>query len=320
MQRSQDERQGKRERWVADEEKWLAPFMLTHEYLLQEKWGHHLLHPSRNAQPWTEAEERNWMQHIVRTLPVNSYLHRIGKHATGECEWCAGKRETITHFQTECGEFVSARHAAHNLVWQTLLAGMEKHAVPGWRFFQETSFDNLPFDFEWKDVQELAEEEDRQPDGVAYHEASRTVFLLEFTRAMDHSHTMGDAIARKGHQYDKALSAFRRHQRNTVWSKRVTIKTLPFVFGVRGSVMEQECAKNMRAVGVLNRDEVTRILTQGVRAAIRALQDMKLARSAALAELRLEQDARSAAKKSTAKTTTAPTATGKKRKKAAKTK
>ena len=219
--------------------------------------------------------------------------------------------------KTECSEFAAARHAAHNLVWQTLLAGMKKHASPGWRFFRETSFGNLPFEFEWTDVQEAAEEVDRQPDGVAYHEASGAVFLLEFTRAMDHSHTMGDAIARKGHQYDKALLAFRRHQRHANWNKRVAIKTLPFVFGVRGSVMTQDCEKNMQLVGVLNHNEITRILTQGVRAAIRALQDMKLARSAALAVLRLEQDARSAAKKPTAKTTAAPAATFKKRKKTA---
>ena len=219
--------------------------MLTHEYMLHAGWGHDLLHKSRAKSPWSAEEEHNWMQHVTRTLPVNSYLHQIGKHINGECEWCAGKRETITHFQTECSEFHGARHAAHNLVWQTLLAGIEKHAAPGWKFYRETTFDNLPFDFDWKDVQEVAEEEDRQPDGVAYHAASKKLYLLEFTRAMDHSHTLGEATARKGKQYTKAMEAFRRNQRRTGSSSRVSIETLPFIYGVCCSVLAEDCMAHL---------------------------------------------------------------------------
>ena len=47
------------------------PYMLTHEYMLQREWGHHLLHESKLQQAWTTEEERTWMQHVARTLPVN---------------------------------------------------------------------------------------------------------------------------------------------------------------------------------------------------------------------------------------------------------
>ena len=110
VKRCEQECSRKQGRWVSEEreDNWLAPFMLTHEYMLHAGWGHDLLHKSRAKRQWSAEEERNWMQHVTRTLPVNSYLHRIGKHVNGECEWCAGKRETITHFQTECSEFHGA--------------------------------------------------------------------------------------------------------------------------------------------------------------------------------------------------------------------
>ena len=231
------------------------------------------------------------MQHVVRTFPVNSYLHRIGKHSTGDCDWCAGKKETLTHFQTECEEFHGARHAAHNLIWSAVFAGIEKAAAPGWQFFRETSFEDLPFDFEWEDMDEYLKEGDRQPDGVAWHEKTKRLYLLECTRAMDHKHNLDDAMQRKGTQYVAAMAAFRRHQRTTCGrsTDRVQISTLPFIYGVRGSVMEKECAAHLSTVGVVNSVDRKKILTSGVRAAIQGLYNMKLARVAAQEVLHNEQ-------------------------------
>ena len=178
------------------------------------------------------------------------------------------------------------------MVWQTVLAGIQKHTAPCWEFHRETTFNNLPFDFTWADLVEMAEQEDRQPDGVAYHAKTRKLYLLEFSRAMDHSHTMSDAIARKGKQYTKAMTAFRLHQRTSgVRNERITIETLPFIFGVRGSVMEAECMQNLERVGVASFANRRYILTDGVRATIQAMHNMKLARTAALADLHCKQDA-----------------------------
>ena len=42
--RCEQERKFKQTRWVEKESEWLAPFMLTHDYLLRDKWGHNKLH------------------------------------------------------------------------------------------------------------------------------------------------------------------------------------------------------------------------------------------------------------------------------------
>ena len=80
---------GKQLQWVEKEEQWPAPLVLTHCFMLCKKWGHRMLQASRAEQAWGTEEESNlnWMQHITSTLPVNSYLHRIGKHKTIECKW-----------------------------------------------------------------------------------------------------------------------------------------------------------------------------------------------------------------------------------------
>ena len=236
------------------------------------------------------------MQHVTRTFPVNSYLHCIGKHSSGDCQWCAGKRETITHFQTECDEFVGARHAAHNLIWQTILAGLEEFAAPGWKFYREVPFSELPFEFEWADLEEFVKEGERQPDGVAWHAATKKLYLLEFTRAMDHSHNLKDAQDRKGQQYLAAMKAFRLHQRrNRTWSERATIATLPFIYGVRGSVLEKECSAHLTTLGVLKHAHRQTILTRGVHAAVQGLYNMKLARTAAMEVWLSKQQAAQAA-------------------------
>ena len=147
---------------------------------------------------------------------------------------------------------------------------------------------------------------------MAWHAATKKLYLLEFTWAMDHKLNLDEAVKRKGQQYSKAVTAFRLHQRTVNWRNRIKIETLPFIYGVPGSVMEEECAKHLGTVGVANCKHVQTILTRGVRAAVQALYNMKLARSAALDLLHSEQAAanalRAAEKKKTVK---APTRTRK---------
>jgi ribonuclease HI len=78
---------------------------LASAFLLNDSFNLHLLRESQLIQAWTPAETRRWMQMVSRVFPVNAYLHRIGAHPTGECPWCRGKRETLTHFQSECVQF-----------------------------------------------------------------------------------------------------------------------------------------------------------------------------------------------------------------------
>ena len=53
------------------------------QFLTENGRGLHLLQKSRAVRPWTEQEERRWMQLVGRVFPVNSYLRRIDKHPTG---------------------------------------------------------------------------------------------------------------------------------------------------------------------------------------------------------------------------------------------
>ena len=67
------------------------------QLLTREGWGQRLLHQSRLIRPWSELEERRWLQMAGRVYPVMSYLRRIDKHPTGECPWCGGGRSRRWH-------------------------------------------------------------------------------------------------------------------------------------------------------------------------------------------------------------------------------
>ena len=75
------------------------------QFLTAQDRGIHLLQKSLVVRPWTEQEERRWMQLVGSVFPVNTYLFRIDKHPTGACPFgcrdAAGVpvRETIMHFQ-----------------------------------------------------------------------------------------------------------------------------------------------------------------------------------------------------------------------------
>ena len=88
------------------------------------------------------------------------------------------------------------------------LAGAQ---IKEWKFFYETPFNQLPFQLEWT-AEEKAQQEIRRPDGVAWHAETKTALFLEFTRCMDHPHSLEEAVTRKGHQYDEAIEAVFRAQ------------------------------------------------------------------------------------------------------------
>ena len=215
------------------------------------------------------------MQLVGRVLPINSYLHRIKKHPTGECRWCKGKRETITHFMSECKHFQKSRTAAHHLIVRAVVSALREAKPVGWRFFYETPFSQMPFEYAWTDDRERRKQAQRRPDCIAYHAGSKQVLLMEFTRAMDHEHTMPRALDTKTHQYDAAVRAIRRGDSS------VHVRTVPVVFGVRGSILYNEAVSEFRSFG-LKETVVAKVLAAGVRAAVTAASDMITARFAAL--------------------------------------
>lgn len=106
---------------------------------------------------------------------------------------------------------------------------------------------------------------------------------------MDNDLTFPEALHVKINQYDKAEEAVWRAQHGSTWATRtvVQVKTCPFVFGVRGSVMADACFHFLldRTGLHLTEAQARTVLAAGVRAAIRGLSDMSSARTAALSTL-----------------------------------
>ena len=262
-------------------------------FLTRPNLGQHLLAKSRRVRSWTVTEDRRWMQLVARVFPVYSYLRRIDKHPTGDCPWCGTAatsgtpevRETITHFMSVCPHFAEHRIAAHHAICRATMAAIREAAEPGWVFYYEVPINLLPFDFTWPSPEAAEEGNARRPDGVAWNSASKKLYFLEFTRCMDHEHTMLAALAAKRTQYVKEMAALRCAQRALPRENRLTtIETLPFIFGARGAVRYSEAICSLNALGTPQKKHDT-VLAAGVRAAITSCSDMCSARFAELKKL-----------------------------------
>ena len=220
------------------------------------------------------------MQMVGRVLPTNSYLHRIGKHPNGDCPWCArGTKETMTHFMSQCKQFRTNRTAAHHAIVRAVVAALKEQRPAGWEFHYEKTFHDMPFHFEWATEYEGVQQAARRPDCLAYHPVHKQVIFLEFTRAMDHHHTMPSARDTKSRQYAAAVTALRRGMPG------VHVRTAPMVFGVRGSVLYPDALSELRPFALTPAGE-KKVLAAGVRAAVTAASDMITARYAALPHVR----------------------------------
>ena len=146
----------------------------------------------------------------------------------------------------------------------------------------ETTFLDLPFPYKWASVAEGATQLRRRPDAVAWNPHSKTLLLLEFTRAMDKPDTMEAALQAKGQQYTAAVHAIRAAQRERGTDRTIeSVATVPLIFGVRGSVLLTEALAGLRPLD-LTPAQFEKVMTRGVRAAITGLSDMCTARFAAL--------------------------------------
>lgn len=207
------------------------------------------------------------MQLVADTFPHNAYLRRIDKHATGDCPWCpAGTTETNMHIQCQCGKYADNCTAAHHAIARaTLSAIKDLKSYKEWTIWYETPFQDLPFDFAWQDDDEAEEQRRRRPDGVAWNASTGSLYFLEFTRAWDEGENMEAAESTKQDQYLKAESAIRRSQE---WKHRVLhVDTLPFVFGVRGSVNHATLRGNLTQLNVPDK-QCDAVIACGIRAAV----------------------------------------------------
>jgi hypothetical protein len=254
-------------------ETWASAFLLNDTFQL------HLLRDSQLHRAWTPSEQRRWMQLVSRTFPTNSYLQRIGAHATGQCPWCAGTRESLTHFQSQCPQFRTQRTAAHHDIVRATISALKDLQPRDWEFFYETPFNQLPFPLQWQDAQEEAREHHRRPDCVAYNRNQRRAFILEFTRAMDNPQTMAAALDAKTLQYATAAEACRRARDSSKQNAVAEVDIIPFIFGVRGAMLVPHCQPFFRHLG-LSPAQTRKVLAAGVRAAIAGAHSLCAARIA----------------------------------------
>ena len=229
------------------------------------------------------------MQMVGRVFPVNTYLRRIDKHATGDCSWCGkGVQETLAHFQCGCPQFADNRTKAHHDIARAVVAHLKDLRLPNWTFFYETEMRNLPFQFNWASNREEEKQSKRRPDGVAWNPVLGKVIFLEFTRAMDNPTNMTEACEAKGRQYTFAMRALRKAQepgqRKRGSVAIASVSTAPLVFGVRGTVLMEVATESLAPLG-LKKTQLDKVLASGVRAAVTAASDMCAARFAALRTL-----------------------------------
>ena len=220
-------------------------------------------------------------------LPLNGYLHRIKRHATGDCPWHPGVRETQMHFQCKCSEFEPHRTAAHHAIAKAVISAL-KERTKGWKFYYEMAFADLPWYFKWTDRRQERRQRRRRPDGVAWHEQEGRLIFMEFSRPMDQDDNLSASSLRKGGQYNDAVAAIRRGQQTREGQVRQVkaVSTAPLIFGVRGSVDYADLAEQLRPFALKQPDKV---MAAGVRAAITAASTMIDARREALNELQSGQ-------------------------------
>eukprot|EP00961_Rhodomonas_salina_P168819 2274978-Rhodomonas_salina.1 len=103
------------------------------------------------------------------------------------------------HIQCECSKYEENRTAAHHAIAKATLACLKDLRLPGWQLWYETPFRDLPFDFAWskEDLTGEVHQPDWRPDGVAWHEASGTLYFLEFMLAWDENDSLLSAEERK---------------------------------------------------------------------------------------------------------------------------
>eukprot|EP00961_Rhodomonas_salina_P199933 2696478-Rhodomonas_salina.1 len=69
---------------------------------------------------------------------------------------------------------------------------------------------------------------------------------------MDHPHNLTRALGVKSTQYSAAEDAARRAQCRIPFAERLvtSVCTIPFIFGVRGAVLEPECQPLFKALAI----------------------------------------------------------------------
>jgi len=274
-----------------------ASISLTADWLLRPEQGRSTLGAVlRSMKP--SADKRRILQSLGGTYPCNATLLKWKLTSSPACSLCGQAVETVSHVQCTCPVLREARiRAHHNLV--ILLWGWLQRASSRWVIHREMTVEALcglasPPDChnDWqRAVDELRDSdldfgEDqaetagllrKRPDGFAFNWGSKTVLILEFTRAYDWRvtwHTDMDQLKRTRYT---AL----QNKLSACLGKSWKVEVVPFTMGVRGSYCEPGWRAALGRFGIKD-SQADNCLQEIVAKSLEELNELYKVRSAAL--------------------------------------
>ena len=244
------------------------------------------------------ASKRRTLQALAGVFPCNAILHKWRIAASPACTLCGHAAETLSHIQCVCPALKEARiRAHHNLVM--MLWGRLENASSRWKIYREMTVDALhgleaPLDCqdEWqRAVDELVELDletgddlaaaagllRKRPDGFAFNWSSKTVLILEFTRAYDWRDTWHTDMDRLKTERYVPLRDKLSHSLPSGWN----VAIVTFSLGVRGSYDVQTWQAALQRFN-LNGDNAEELMTELVTQCLAEADELFNVRTAAL--------------------------------------
>jgi len=236
---------------------------------------------------------RCWIQAMTGSYPVATYLHRIGRTTSKQCQHCtSGQDETLSHFLSVCPKFHDARTAAHNQIRVNLSTSLQASLPGEWTLYEETPMrdirhlqlrrvPSIQVKQSGRDVSAADEASGSmslgnwRPDFVAVSRARRKIAILDVCRPSDSRLArLSAAYQDKVRTYQPLLAALGQYSDNG-W----TVQILPWVVGARGLIQQRTLCNALDFLEIC-KDNWQPILNGSVQAAISALLFMHSVRFA----------------------------------------
>jgi hypothetical protein len=142
----------------------------------------------------------------------------------------------MTHWQCLCPQFHDSRTAAHNFIWNSLAALLQKYSRLDIQLEQDMASTSLQVDPQYKNW---------RPDGIAWDNQKNLVYLLEFTRCSDNRNLpTPQALERKEMKYGPLLDSL------CSLNPLLEIRLVTFAIGYIGSLNHSIFQSNLTSLGV----------------------------------------------------------------------
>ena len=218
-----------------------------------------------------QGSARHFLQAYCGAYPTQHKLFQYGQTDSPDCPFCPGVPEHMAHWQCQCPQHRLSRTSAHNHIWQTLSGGIKTKAGKEWKIrvelaMEDTGLKCSPLYRLWR------------PDGLAFDEKLKILYIMEFTRCSDsRQNSLLEALERKIVKYDELL---RDLQLN---NPHLKIMQLTFAIGYLGTTDDDGMRAALLQLGIDDK-AATPLIKATVTATIAAFGKMGRERWAAIAE------------------------------------